>query len=62
MTTPPISVEIRGGFMIEQLEFTKHSMRFNLVEANRYAATVVAGYGYDVLGKMQTKRPNAFVL
>jgi hypothetical protein len=49
MTTPPISVEVRGGFMIEQLEFTKHSMRFNVMESNVYAANVVASYGYDVV-------------
>lgn len=49
MTTPPISVEIRGGFVIPQLEFQTHSMRINIMEANQYAATVVATYGYDVL-------------
>jgi len=49
MTTPPISVDVRGGFMIEQLEFTKHSMRFNVMESNVYAANVVASYGYDVI-------------
>ena len=50
MTTPPISVEIRSGFLIEQLEFQKHSMRFNIMEANHYAATIVSSYGFDVLG------------
>ena len=51
MTTPPISVDIRGGFMIHQLEFQQHSMRFNILEANHYAAVTTAAYGYDVLGE-----------
>jgi len=49
MTTPPISVEIRGGFMIEQLEFQKHSMRFNVAECNQFASHCCASYGFDVL-------------
>lgn len=48
MTTPPISVEIRGGFMVEQLEFQKYSMRFNIIEANNFAAKVAVIYGFDV--------------
>ena len=49
MTIPPISAEIRGGFMIKNLEFMRHSMRFNIMEGNKYAATTCASYGYDVL-------------
>ena len=49
MTTPPISVDIRGGLIIEQLDFLKHSMRFNVMEANTVAATLFASFGYDVL-------------
>ena len=49
MTTPPISVEIRGGLMIEQLNFLKHSMRFNVMEANQVGATLFASFGYDSL-------------
>ena len=26
-------------------------MRFNIMEGNRYAATVAAAYGYDVIGR-----------
>ena len=44
-----ISAEIRGGFMIKNLEFMRHSMRFNIMEGNKYAATTCASYGYDVL-------------
>ncbi len=50
MTTPPIATEIRGGFLIEQLQFQQNSMRFNIMEGNTYAATVAAAFGFDVLG------------
>ena len=49
MTTPPISVEIRGGFMVKQLEFQRYSMRFNILEENQFAANVAASFGFDVL-------------
>ncbi len=52
-------MEIRGGFLIPELEFQKESMRFNIMEANLYAATVVASYGYDVLGKINASAPSA---
>ena len=48
MTTPPISVDIRGGFMVDQLEFTKYSMRFNILEANQFAANMAVNFGFDV--------------
>ena len=48
MTTPPISAEIRGGFMVQQLEFQKLSMRFNIMESNQYAANMAASFGFDV--------------
>jgi hypothetical protein len=49
MTTPPISTEIRGGFMVRQIEFAKLAMRFNIMEGNQYAANAAAAYGFDVL-------------
>jgi len=49
MTTPPISTEIRGGFMVRQIEFAKLSMRCNIMEGNQYAANAAAAYGFDVL-------------
>jgi len=49
MTTPPISTEIRGGFMVKQLEFSKLAMRCNIMEGNQYAANAAAAYGFDVL-------------
>jgi hypothetical protein len=51
MTTPPISTDIRSGILIGQLEFQQQSMRFNIMAANQCAASIVASYGYDVLGK-----------
>lgn len=51
MTTPPISVDIRGGFQIQQLEFQRNSMRFNIMEGNQFAAVVTARHGFDVLGE-----------
>ena len=49
MTTPPISANIRGGFQLKHLDFQSHSMRFNVMESNVYAANLVAATGYDVL-------------
>ena len=49
MTTPPISVDIRGGFQLPHLDFQRHSMRFNVMESNVFAANLVAAAGYDVL-------------
>ena len=43
------SAEIRGGFVIKNLDFAKQSMRFNIMEGNTFAATATASYGYDVL-------------
>ena len=49
MTTPPISTDISGGFMIEELEFQRHSMRFLVMEGNHYAAHLCAAFSFDVL-------------
>ena len=51
MTTPPISVDIRSGLLIKETKFQRHSMRFNIMEANQCAANIVAAHGFDVLGK-----------
>ena len=32
--------------MIQNLEFMKDSMRFNIMEGNKYSANVVASYGF----------------
>jgi len=49
MTTPPISVDIRSGLLIKDTAFQRHSMRFNIMEANQCAANIVAAHGFDVL-------------
>ena len=51
MTTPPISVDIRSGLLIKDTAFQRHSMRFNIMEANQCAANIVAAHGFDVLGR-----------
>lgn len=49
VTTPPVSQEMRGGFLIDQLEFLAYSLRFHILEANSYARRVVVDAGYDVV-------------
>ncbi|XP_063220941.1 PC-esterase domain-containing protein 1A-like isoform X1 [Bacillus rossius redtenbacheri] len=48
-TALPISQNCYGGFLIKQVEFLKHTLRFEVMEANMYARDVVANHGYDVL-------------
>ena len=42
------STDIRGGFMLNQLDFQKLAMRANIMEGNQYAANAAAAYGFDV--------------
>lgn len=49
VTAPPLSVEIRGGFMIKQIEFAKFTMRFHVMEANMFAQQLLSQNGYNVL-------------
>jgi len=49
LTTPPLGVNIRGGFLLKHLQFQAQSMKFHVMESNVYAANVVASAGYDVL-------------
>ncbi|KAG8189644.1 hypothetical protein JTE90_018493 [Oedothorax gibbosus] len=49
VTAPPISSEVRGGFLVADLQFLKYSLRFHVVEANHYARQVVVEHGFDVL-------------
>ncbi|XP_075211734.1 PC-esterase domain-containing protein 1A-like [Lycorma delicatula] len=48
-TALPISSTIKSGFLIKQIEFLKHLLRFEVMEANTFARQVVVSYGYDVL-------------
>jgi len=49
LTCPPISVDVTGGMLLEEMEFTKRSMRFNVMEANNMVAHTTAAFGYDVV-------------
>ena len=49
LTSPPVAVEVRSGFLVEGMEALAPSMRFNIVEGNQMAAHVVASHGGDVL-------------
>ncbi|KAF0306820.1 PC-esterase domain-containing protein 1A [Amphibalanus amphitrite] len=48
-TTMPVSSEPRGGFLIKQVEFLRHTLRFDVMEANSFSASLVRQFGYDVL-------------
>merc|ERR1719431_2243887 len=49
LTSPPVAVEVRSGFLVEGMEALAPHMRFNIVEGNQMAAHVVASHGRDVL-------------
>ncbi|KAG8173734.1 hypothetical protein JTE90_009169 [Oedothorax gibbosus] len=49
MTTPPISKNIKGGFLLPDLEFLKYSLRFHVLEGNNFASEVVIEHGFDVV-------------
>ncbi|GIY31217.1 PC-esterase domain-containing protein 1A [Caerostris darwini] len=49
VTTPPISSEMKGGFLVKELQFLKYSLRFHILEANNYARKVVVENGFDLL-------------
>ena len=49
LTSPPISVEIWGGFLVKGMEFAKRSMRFNVMEGNLMVAQTTAAFGFDVV-------------
>ena len=48
LTCPPISVDVRGGLVVEGMEDTQ-GMRFNVMEGNLMMATTTKSFGYDVL-------------
>jgi len=49
LTSPPISVDVWGGFLVKGMEFTKRSMRFNVMEGNLMVAQTAAAFGFDVV-------------
>lgn len=48
-TTPPIAAEPSGGFLIKQIEFMKHTIRFEVMEANMFVRQEVVSHGFDIL-------------
>lgn len=47
--TLPISKNIRGGFLIPEVEFMNSTLRLDILEANFFAHQVVISHGYDLL-------------
>ncbi|GFR33514.1 PC-esterase domain-containing protein 1A [Trichonephila clavata] len=61
ITAPPIACDVKGGFLVKELQFLKYALRFHVVEANHYARKIVVENGFDVLDshyhlKMQIHR------
>ncbi|XP_042213074.1 uncharacterized protein LOC121860108 [Homarus americanus] len=49
-TTLPVSTEkIKGGVFIKQIQFMKHSMRFIILEANKFAQQLCMSFEIDLL-------------
>lgn len=48
-STLPVSTKSRPAFLVEQIEFLKHSLQFDIMEANILAKNVATTNGYDVL-------------
>ncbi|CAN7942816.1 unnamed protein product [Ixodes hexagonus] len=49
LTAPPLSQDVRGGFLIAQLEFLKYSLRFHVLEANLFCRGMADRFGVDTL-------------
>lgn len=48
-TTLPLSKEVRGGFMLPEVEGHQSKLREDVLEANKYAANVIQEYRLDLL-------------
>uniref|UniRef100_A0A1B6DLP4 Uncharacterized protein n=2 Tax=Clastoptera arizonana TaxID=38151 RepID=A0A1B6DLP4_9HEMI len=48
-TALPVASRITGGLLIKQIEFLKYTLRFDVMEANLFARTLVTSHGYDVI-------------
>ncbi|XP_063243138.1 PC-esterase domain-containing protein 1B-like isoform X2 [Bacillus rossius redtenbacheri] len=48
-TAPPVSQHCYGGTLIKQIEFLRHTLRFEVMEANMYTRDVVGVHGFHVL-------------
>lgn len=49
LTAAPLAQDVRGGFLIPQLEFLKYSLRFHVLEANTFCRETADKYGIDVV-------------
>ena len=49
LTSPPVAVEVWGGYNVPEIDFLRDSTRFNVVEANKMVAETTALYGYNVV-------------
>lgn len=49
LTAAPLAQDVRGGFLIPQLEFLKYSLRFHVLEANSFCSETAEKYGIDVI-------------
>lgn len=48
-TAPPLSTSCKPAFLVQQIEFLKHTLQFDIMEANVLAKDIVVTHGYDVL-------------
>jgi len=49
LTSPPVAVEVWGGFFVPEIEFMKRNTRFNVMESNTMVAHTTAAHGFDVV-------------
>ncbi|KAK8767976.1 hypothetical protein V5799_005244 [Amblyomma americanum] len=49
LTTAPLAQDVRGGFLIPQLEFLKYSLRYHVHEANYFCRETADKFGFDVV-------------
>ncbi|XP_075730038.1 PC-esterase domain-containing protein 1A [Rhipicephalus microplus] len=49
LTAAPLAQDVRGGFLIPQLDFLKYSLRFHVLEANAFCRKTADRYGIDVI-------------
>nr|XP_054929060.1 uncharacterized protein LOC129385923 [Dermacentor andersoni] len=49
LTAAPLTKNIRGGFLVPELDFLKYSLRFHVNEANYFCKQTAAKYGIDVV-------------
>lgn len=48
-TTLPVAQEMKGGFLIPQVEFMKYQLRYEVMEANFYTWQIFSENGFDVI-------------